>query len=91
MKSAEITNPKANCGNTPLHKAATYGRVKIFELIINSIEDMNPKNNQGKTPFALAAENNQFKILDVPLKTKICCKKRKADGSLRWSKRTRTK
>ena len=36
-------------GCTPLHIAAIKGRVEIFKVIVNNIEDLSPKMNDGKT------------------------------------------
>ena len=47
-------NPKDIAGTTPLHLAAKYGRVGVFELILKLVNDKKPKDNQGMTPIELA-------------------------------------
>ena len=49
-----LQNPKDNFGTTPLHLAAKYGRLGVFELIIKLVNEKNPKDNQGMTPIELA-------------------------------------
>ena len=52
-------------GNTPLHYAATYGRLEMCQLIFNKLkkkDDKNPKNNAGITPIILAAEKKNREV-----------------------------
>ena len=54
-------NPRDNLGNTPLHAAALWGHVEVFELILANVEEKNPSNNRGQTPkdFRLLFESTK--------------------------------
>ena len=48
-------NPKSATGWTPLHYAAFYRHVEIYQMIIEVAKDKNPKDIHGQTPLKLAA------------------------------------
>ena len=58
-------NPKNNDGETPLHKAAFDGNIKIVELILENIIDKNPANKYGQTPLHYAALIGRFDIFKL--------------------------
>ena len=44
-------NPKNKSGDTPLHKAACWGNVEIFKLLVNNNANINEKNSYEDTPL----------------------------------------
>ena len=44
-------NPKSEMGKTSLHFAVTNGHIKVFQLIIERVEDKNPADDNGWTPL----------------------------------------
>ena len=49
----EDKNPARNNGYTPLHAAAEFGRLEVFELLKRNAQDKNPAANDGVTPQEL--------------------------------------
>ena len=67
INSIQIINPSEVCdcfGNTPLHKAAEKGYLKIVEYIMKFIDDKNPKNSNNWTPLHEAAYNGHLSIVN---------------------------
>ena len=54
--------------DTPLHCAATKGRIEICKYIISNVEDknlaINAKNNDNDTPIDLAASRGHHQAAD---------------------------
>ena len=62
-------NPKSETGQTPLHNAAEFGHLEVFELIANILlyycnncSSINPKKKDGSTPLHKAAKNGHLQI-----------------------------
>ena len=53
---------------TPLHKAARNGHLKIYEILMDNLEDKNPRDNYGNTPLHIAAITGHFKICELRLR-----------------------
>ena len=54
---------------TPLHLAAQYGHLEIFNLISENVMVKNPKTNDGVTPQELLAEYLQSFISKANIST----------------------
>ena len=52
-------------GSTLLHSAARYGRVEIFNLIVQNTEELYPIDQKGATPIHLAAFKGQIEICRI--------------------------
>ena len=59
--------------NTPLHIAATNGRLEIVQLIIQNAVEKNPVNDFGNTPLHLAATHGHLEASRVILKNTSDC------------------
>mmetsp|Transcript_68659 Transcript_68659/g.150043 ORF Transcript_68659/g.150043 Transcript_68659/m.150043 type:complete len:476 (-) Transcript_68659:390-1817(-) len=44
-------NTKANDGETPLHKAAGWGRMEVVKYLVEADADVNVEDDNGKTPL----------------------------------------
>lgn len=55
-------------GNTPLHIAATTGRLSMIDLLLKRGADVTLENGQGNTPLALAISANHIKAIQHLLK-----------------------
>ena len=62
-----------NFGDTPLHIAATNGRLEIVQLIIQNAVEKNPVNDFGNTPLHLAATHGHLEASRVILKNTSDC------------------
>ena len=62
INSVEDKNPRENDGYTPLHVAAAFGNLDIYEAIMKVVEDKNPANNVGWTPLHHAAHRHDEKL-----------------------------
>mgnify|MGYP002050092247 FL=1 len=49
----KIKSPKDNNGKTPLHNAATHGKLIVFKYIVENVIEKNPKDNDSNTPLDL--------------------------------------
>ncbi len=58
-------NQRNNNGDTLLHIAAFFRRVKLADFLIEKGLDVNAQNKDGKTPVHLAAENGDKNMLRV--------------------------
>ena len=54
-------------GTTPLHIAAKYGRVEIFNLIVQKTENKNPPDVNKVTPMHLATSRGHTEICRILL------------------------
>ena len=52
-------------GRTPLHFAASMGRLEMCKLILENVNDKNPVDNNGKTPKDIAKEYNELEIVKL--------------------------
>ena len=56
-------NPLRNDGLTPLHCAAKYGHLAVYQLIMKSVLDKNPrKNAQLKATKNIRGNLNRIKL-----------------------------
>ena len=55
-------NPKSKKGETPLHRAARFGHLEVFEYIAGYCNDKNPRKRDGTTPLLMAAKNGHVEI-----------------------------
>ena len=52
-------------GKTPLHEAASNGRLEVCRLIIDSVRDKNPERDDGVTPLDLAISKGHKKVMNL--------------------------
>ena len=62
-------NPSNEWGDTPLHCAARYGHLDVYQLINQNVNEKNPANGVGNTPLHYAAENGYLKICQMIIQT----------------------
>ena len=61
-------NPADKYGGTPLHLAASGGRLQICQLILTNVLDKNPADSgRGRTPLHFAAANGHTEICKLIL------------------------
>lgn len=53
--------------NTPLIKAAAYGRTEIVKLLLEKGADVNKHNEGGETPLHYAARHGHVKVMEILL------------------------
>ena len=67
LNVVEDKNPKCNSDSTPLHHAAKFGHVEIFNMIFDEIEEKSPVDKQGFIPLDLAIVNGQKEVVKIML------------------------
>lgn len=50
-----LSDTKDAAGNTPLHVAASYGKVACIRELLQSAADANEQNREGETPLHLVS------------------------------------
>ena len=60
-----IENNTNGLGLTPLHYAASDGKLLICQLICSNISDKNPRNPRGLTPLHSAAFNGHLSVCEL--------------------------
>jgi ankyrin repeat protein len=53
--------------NTPLIKAAAYGRIEVVKLLLEKGADVNKHNEGGETPLHYAARHGHVKVMEILL------------------------
>ena len=53
--------------NTPLIKAAAYGRIRVVKLLLEKGADVNKHNEGGETPLHYAARHGHVKVMEILL------------------------
>merc|ERR1712072_1022649 len=56
-------NEVDSAGNSAVHFAAGYGRVKVLEHLLARGANATKVNQQGQTPLAVAQQNNQAQAM----------------------------
>ena len=71
MKQVEKNNPGTWAGGTPLHAAATNGRIEICIYLFQELklENKNVKNEVDQTPFHMAANGGHFNVCSYIIHT----------------------
>ena len=59
---AEINVRDEESGSTPLHHAASWGRVEVTELLVAEGADLNVRTISGVTALERALQNNHSQI-----------------------------
>ncbi|KAL9621354.1 MAG: hypothetical protein Q9160_004245 [Pyrenula sp. 1 TL-2023] len=68
LNMAEKRLEQGEWGDTPLHKAASLGHVKILEELLAYRPDLESRQKEGKTPLFLAIEWGRLKIVQILLR-----------------------
>ena len=69
MENLVDKNPAADySGWTPLHCAAVYGHLEVFEFFMGIADNINPHTKCGKFPLYFAADNKHMDICESILK-----------------------
>ena len=58
-------NAKIENGCTPLHVAASHGRIEVVKILLNNGADMNAKTEDGHTPLHWAASHGHTEIVKI--------------------------
>lgn len=61
----ELVNAKNNFSNTPLHFAASFGYLRMVQLIIKADADINSLNRWDETPLHRALEQNRTEVAEA--------------------------
>ena len=59
---AQDPNPANEAGDTPLHVAASRGKVDVCKLLLERVDDNNPRDNDGCTPLHWAAFHGRVEV-----------------------------
>ena len=51
--------------DTPLHLAASYGKLQVFKLLLPNVIEKNPANIHGYTPLHHAALNSNLEMYEL--------------------------
>merc|ERR1712051_971125 len=62
MEKLQDKSPMCKKGNTPLHMAASFGHLKVCQLIMAEVDNKYPKCNHGLTPLHMAAIKGHLDI-----------------------------
>lgn len=62
-KKPEFMSLRNARGDTPLHRAAMYGRIDIVEELLRRGADMSCRNFNGTTPYQLAQSGNHYDLV----------------------------
>ena len=65
-------NAKNICGLTPIHIAASEGKVEFVKFLIEHGATMDDRNEEGKSPFDLANKNGHLKVTAYLAKIRSC-------------------
>lgn len=60
-----LIHERDNYGDTPLHKAAFYGRLEIAKVLIANKADVNAKSKYGYTPLQSAASKGHSEAAEL--------------------------
>lgn len=73
--------------NTPLHGAASYGRIKVVKLLLAKGTDVNKGNEGGERPLHYAARHGHTKVMKILLENgaKVSEKGTGCGTPLRWA------
>lgn len=68
LLDSTIVNAPDNDGETPLHKAASRGKLDVMELLIMEYSaNMDAPNKYGQTPRNMLAKEEKFEALEQML------------------------
>ncbi|MFC1843126.1 ankyrin repeat domain-containing protein [Candidatus Dependentiae bacterium] len=63
-EGTDVNVKSPNSKRTPLHIAASKGKLAIVRVLVESGAQLEPKNIDGKTPLHFAAEKGRVKIVE---------------------------
>jgi ankyrin repeat protein len=62
LSGADLNSRNEN-GYSPLHKAASFNRREIVDLLLDNKADINSQNSNGRTPLWFAVDSNEHQLV----------------------------